>query len=136
MSTFEEEVLEALADEANTVPYKDVVFAQLSFRLKQGTLKLYSRRRKSSNPKKKKMADKGSHLFEFEFNEVKVECETRPRTRSYKFGLTLGGMYLRDMITPNSIFPLLVSPQNTQGMLAEKTKKCMESGKNLFTSRE
>ena len=44
-----------------------------------------------------------------------MELETRPRTKSFKFNLSLGGMYLRDKITPDSVFPLLISPQNVQG---------------------
>ena len=46
---------------------------------------------------------------------MQVEVETRPRTKSFKFNLSLGGMYLRDKITPDSVFPLLISPQNVQG---------------------
>ena len=36
MSTLEEELLEFLSDDANVVPYKDVVLVQLRFSLKQG----------------------------------------------------------------------------------------------------
>jgi vacuolar protein sorting-associated protein 13D len=114
ISSLEEELLEFLSDDTTVVPYKDVVFAQIFFTLKQGSVKLFSDTRSyPSSPVNKR--GKGCLLFELEFNDTRVEFESRPRTRSYKFCLSLGGMYLRDMITPNSIFPLLISPQNVQG---------------------
>ena len=109
--SLEGEIMDALADEANLVPYKDVVFAQLGFTLKRGTIQLFS---KSSYSNDNRTA-KRRLLFEYEFAETKVEFETRPRTKSLKFNLSLGGMYLRDKITPDSVFPLLISPQNVQG---------------------
>ena len=114
ISTLEEELLEFFSDDANVVPYKDVVLVQLSFALKQGTIKLFSDTRSyPSSPAHKQ--GQGSLLFELEFNDTRVEFESRPRTRSYRFQLSLGGLCLRDMITPDSMFPLLVSPQNVQG---------------------
>ena len=101
VSALEESLLEVLADEHNVAPYKDVIMAQLSFSLKQASLKL--------------LKSDQNLLFDFEFNEVKVDLENRPRTRSYKFELTLGSFHLRDVITPQSLFPLLISPQNISG---------------------
>ncbi len=106
VSTLEEELLEVLADEVNLVPYKDVVFAQLSFRLKRGSLSLRS---ETPTPTARQQ------LFKFDFDDVKLEMETRPRTKSYRLAMALGALSLRDCITPNSVFPLLVSPQSTQG---------------------
>ena len=48
-------------------------------------------------------------------DNVKVEHEFRPRTGSYMFSLRLGAIYLRDKITTHSIFPLLISPQSSEG---------------------
>ena len=49
ISTLEEELLEFLSDDANVVPYKDVVMVQLRFSLKQGTIKLFSDTRSHVN---------------------------------------------------------------------------------------
>ena len=108
-TSLEGEIMDALADEANVVPYKDVVFAQLGFSLKRGTVQLYSKKSFNDRTSSRRL------LFEYEFTDTKVECETRPRLKSFKFNLSLGGMYLRDKITPDSVFPLLISPQNVQG---------------------
>ena len=83
----------------------------------QGSVKLYSdaRPHPDSEAAAQTKRGHGSLLFELEFNDTRVEFESRPRTRSYRFQVSLGGLYLRDMITPDSIFPLLVSPQNVQG---------------------
>ena len=80
--------------------YKDSVFAQLSITLKSGTFKLVLNSRE---------------IFELEFENTKVEFESRPRTKSYKFLLTLEGLYLRDKIsTAASMFPTLISPVNAK----------------------
>lgn len=113
ISPLEEEFIEGLADDIHIVPYKDLIFAQINFVLKRGSFKLYSKR-KIYEPLPRQ-DDKGNLLFELEFNNVKLNCETRPRTRSYKFVLSLGAMYLRDMITKESVFPLLISPLNEEG---------------------
>lgn len=136
-STLEEELLEGLADDAGIVPYKDVIFAQFSFTLKQGTLKLLSKRNEL--------------LFDMEFNDMKADWESRPRyiskciqghsfatvsldfrTKSYKLGIALGAMNLRDKITQDSRFPFLISPHNVQGApLNHKTSVgSMSQGRN------
>ena len=112
LSSLEDEIIGALVDEAHFVPYKDLVFAQLGFSLKSGTFRLYSRGPKASRTSGR---DGDKLLFEFEFTGTKVECETRPRTQSFKFSLTLGAVYLRDRLSTNSVFPVLVSPQNVLG---------------------
>ena len=108
-TSLEEEIMDALADEANIVPYKDVIFAEMSFSLKRGTIQLFSKKSFNDRTSSRRL------LFEYEFTDTKLECETRPRLRSFKFNLSLGAMYLRDKITPDSVFPLLISPQNVQG---------------------
>lgn len=61
LSSLEDEIIGALTDEANLIPYKDLIFAQLGFSLKSGTLKLFSRGQKNSG------RDGDKPLFEFEF---------------------------------------------------------------------
>ena len=43
-----------------------------------------------------------------------VEHEHRPRTKSFLFSFHVGSVWLRDCITNNSLFPLLVSPQSSE----------------------
>ncbi len=37
--------------------------------------------------------------------------ESRPRTNGLKFNVSVGGLYLRDKMNPDSIMPVLVAPQ-------------------------
>ncbi|TRY62990.1 hypothetical protein TCAL_03981 [Tigriopus californicus] len=134
ISPLEEEFIEGLADDIHIVPYKDLIFAQINFVLKRGSFKLFSKR--SIYESLPRHDEKGNHLlFELEFNTVKLNCETRPRTRSYKFALSLGGMYLRDMITKESIFPLLISPLNEEGApLNSRASTCLRNFEGIAKS--
>ncbi len=51
-------------------------------------------------------------IVELECNTIKMLFESRPRTNGMKFGISVGGLYLRDKLTPNSILPVLIAPQN------------------------
>ena len=51
-------------------------------------------------------------IVELECNTIKMLFESRPRTSGMKFGISVGGLYLRDKLTPNSILPVLIAPQN------------------------
>ena len=53
LSSLEDEIIGALSDEATFVPYKDLIFAQLGFSLKSGTLRLFSRGQKTGSVKGK-----------------------------------------------------------------------------------
>ena len=77
----------------------------MSVHLRQASVKLM---------RSKTNCSEGQLLFDFEFQNVKVEHESRPRTGSYMFSLRLGAIYLRDKITTNSLFPLLISPQSSE----------------------
>lgn len=128
ISLLEEEIIEVLADQTRVTPYKDLVFAQLSVNLKQGALRLYTRTKTQpysnfsllaflSQEKLRESAEAMSErqlLCELEFNDMRAELETRPRTCSYKFGLSLGAVLLRDCVTRDSLFPLLISPQQSE----------------------
>ena len=78
----------------------------MSVHLRQASVKLM---------RSKTNCSEGQLLFDFEFQNVKVEHESRPsRTGSYMFSLRLGAIYLRDKITTNSLFPLLISHQSSE----------------------
>jgi hypothetical protein len=56
----------------------------------------------------------GVVLFQAELESVRLEHESRPRTESQLVGLSLGAIYLRDKVTPASLFPLLIAPQTAE----------------------
>ena len=51
-------------------------------------------------------------LVELECNTIKMLFESRPRSNGMKFLISVGGLYLRDKMTHNSIMPVLITPQN------------------------
>ena len=53
----------------------------------------------------------GIVFLELECSEVSMDLESRPRTNGLKFGIKVGGLYLRDKMTANSIMPVLIAPQ-------------------------
>ena len=109
----EEEIIEAIVDDVGTtIPYKDVVFLLCSFSMTRATTRLFS---------KSKLNEK-KPLFEFEFNDAKVEIETRPRVSSNRLVLSLGALCVRDFVTQDTIFPVLVSPLNVQGRILRTFK--------------
>ena len=50
-------------------------------------------------------------LLELECSEISMDLESRPRTNGLRFGIRVGGLYLRDKMTANSIMPVLIAPQ-------------------------
>ncbi|KAK3881484.1 hypothetical protein Pcinc_014068 [Petrolisthes cinctipes] len=102
--TLEEEILYVLSDtvENNTFMKRDAVFCQLSFTLKQSTFTLSTHTTQD---------DKRMDIFELELASVRMALESRPRSKSYKIDIELGSLILRDKITQDTAFPLLVSPQ-------------------------
>ena len=88
------------------VSHKDVVFSHLAVHLKEASVRLL--RAKVGEP-----LQGGQLLFHAQFNDVKAAHELRPRTGSLMFSLTVGAVFLRDKITRNSLFPLLISPQSS-----------------------
>lgn len=49
-------------------------------------------------------------MMEFEFKNLCLNVTSRPRSSSHTIELSLGAIYLKDKITPNTIFPVLVGP--------------------------
>ena len=50
-------------------------------------------------------------LLELECMAIKMQFESRPRTNGMRFGVSVGGLYLKDKVTKNSIMTELVKPQ-------------------------
>ncbi|XP_042225636.1 vacuolar protein sorting-associated protein 13D-like isoform X3 [Homarus americanus] len=110
--SLEEEILYVLSDtvENNTFMKRDAVFCQLSFTLKQSSFSLSSIKPSVSGTSMEEKEVK-SELFQLEFANVKMALESRPRSKSYKFNIELGSLSLRDKVTQESAFPLLITPQ-------------------------
>ncbi|XP_016402633.1 vacuolar protein sorting-associated protein 13D-like, partial [Sinocyclocheilus rhinocerous] len=52
-----------------------------------------------------------SGVIQLEFSGVKIRVESLPRSESSLLSVKLGGLFLRDLTTQGSIFPVLVSPK-------------------------
>lgn len=50
--------------------------------------------------------------MDLQFENVQLGFESRPRTGSLCFHVTLGAVSLHDHFTVNSAFPVLISPQS------------------------
>ena len=53
----------------------------------------------------------GSTGVELQFSRVRVGIESRPRAASHALHVSLGSVCLRERITPNTLFPILIAPQ-------------------------
>ena len=80
------------------------MYSHVAVNLKQASLKLTSA----------KEGPERVLLFQAELEAVRLEHESRPRTGSQLVGLSLGAIYLRDRVTPGSLFPLLIAPQTAE----------------------
>ncbi|XP_055636021.1 intermembrane lipid transfer protein Vps13D isoform X3 [Toxorhynchites rutilus septentrionalis] len=99
-SSIQDDILNALADsvDTNSLLKRDAVFGKFNFLLKRGTIDFCSAL--EMNPK-----------LQFQFLNLKLDVETRPRSGSHYLSLSLGTICIKDRLTPNSQFPDLVKPQ-------------------------
>ncbi|XP_066547335.1 intermembrane lipid transfer protein VPS13D isoform X1 [Amia ocellicauda] len=88
----------------NTFTRRDHLFARLDFLLEKGVVTLLHQDTKSQLPQE-------TGVIELEFSGVKIGVESLPRTESSLFSVQLGGLFLRDLTTQDTIFPVLVSPK-------------------------
>ncbi|XP_059807841.1 intermembrane lipid transfer protein VPS13D [Hypanus sabinus] len=89
----------------NTFTRRDHVFIKLNFLLQSGTISLLRHEREIS------LGGTETAFVELEFSGVKIGVESSPRTESSLFSIQLGGLFLRDLATQGSLFPVLVSPK-------------------------
>ncbi|KAF7280409.1 hypothetical protein GWI33_006075 [Rhynchophorus ferrugineus] len=99
----EGEILQVLADSAdnNTVLKRDVVFGQFTFCLKTGSLNLCTVDSESNET---------ASMLELEFKNLSLTVVSKPRTSSHTVELSLDTLYLKDRITADTMFPVLVGP--------------------------
>ena len=50
-------------------------------------------------------------LTEIEFSTVEWISELRPKTSTWEFNVSLGAVYLRDLFNKDTLFPVLIQPQ-------------------------
>lgn len=62
-------------------------------------------------------------MLEFQFKNLSLNIVSKPRSASHLVELSLGAVYLRDKINPNSFFPVLVGPPGQdRGSVATRSK--------------
>jgi len=104
ISAEEQEFLGELAEVGHNESLfkRDHVFVQLNFKLKSGKLHV-----ETTN-----LIGSCMPLAEFEICEVQWTSEMRPKSNSWQFSATLGAMFLRDLYSEKTLFPVLVQAQN------------------------
>ncbi|XP_071050524.1 intermembrane lipid transfer protein Vps13D isoform X2 [Onthophagus taurus] len=128
----EGEILKALSDsfDDNTILKRDVVFGKFSFSLKSGLISLCSTKDNSRE---------SIPMIELEFKNLSLNITSKPRSTSHIVELCLGGMYLKDKITSNTIFPTLIGPpsQERSSMIRSRGPSprvsLMSSNEDLFS---
>lgn len=112
-SNFEDEFLNALNDtvETNSILKRDAVFGKFHFILKKGTLDVF---RGGFNTDLMQM-------IQFQFENLLLNVESRPRSGSHFVSLSLGSILLKDLLTLNTEFPDIIKPQS-KDELQQKTK--------------
>uniref|UniRef100_A0A2I2YK25 Vacuolar protein sorting 13 homolog D n=1 Tax=Gorilla gorilla gorilla TaxID=9595 RepID=A0A2I2YK25_GORGO len=111
-----EEFFDPTADAScmNTYTKRDHVFAKLNLQLQRGTVTLLHK--EQGTPQMNESA-----FMQLEFSDVKLLAESLPRRNSSLLSVRLGGLFLRDLATEGTMFPLLVfpNPQKEVGRVSQ-----------------
>ncbi|XP_026189006.1 vacuolar protein sorting-associated protein 13D isoform X2 [Mastacembelus armatus] len=105
----------------NTFTKRDHLFARLEFLLEKGGVTLFHQDRRGDM-----LHDSG--VIQLEFSGVKVIVESLPRSESSLLSVKLGGLFLRDLTTLDTIFPVLVSPKTDKVVFAVNQTSGQSSG--------
>jgi vacuolar protein sorting-associated protein 13D len=118
-TTFDGELLDVLADtmDDDTLLRRDMVFGQFNFALVQGAISLCTAKNDCNNTKT---------VIELKFERVNLSYESRPRSGSHKFSISLGALYLHDFLTENSTFPILIQPQVVASNISSRIRNMSE----------
>lgn len=113
-NSFEDELLNALADtvDTNSILKRDAVFGKFDFILKKGTLDVFGGGFQIPNALK----------IQFQFENLLLGVESRPRSGSHFVSLSLGSVLLKDHITPSTQFPDVIKPQTKDEIFAQSKK--------------
>ncbi|MEJ1272417.1 vacuolar protein sorting 13D [Cricetulus griseus] len=98
----------------NTYTKRDHVFAKLNVQLQRGTVTLLHKEQGAAHASE-------SAFMQLEFSDVKLLAESLPRRNSSLLLVRLGGLFLRDLATEGTMFPLLVfpNPQKEVGRVSQ-----------------
>ncbi|XP_068395011.1 intermembrane lipid transfer protein VPS13D isoform X2 [Eschrichtius robustus] len=111
-----EEFFDPTADAScmNTYTKRDHVFAKLNLQLQRGTVTLLHQEQGAAQMNQ-------SAFMQLEFSGVKLLAESLPRRNSSLLSVRLGGLFLRDLATEGTMFPLLVfpNPQKEVGRVSQ-----------------
>ncbi|XP_046516082.1 intermembrane lipid transfer protein VPS13D isoform X2 [Equus quagga] len=111
-----EEFFDPTADASclNTYTKRDHVFAKLNLQLQRGTVTLSHQEQGTPHTDE-------SAFMQLEFSDVKLLAESLPRRNSSLLLVRLGGLFLRDVATEGTMFPLLVfpNPQKEVGRVSQ-----------------
>lgn len=112
-SSFEDEFLNALNDtvETNSILKRDAVFGKFQFILKKGTLDVFQGGFNTEL----------SQMIQFQFENLLLNVESRPRSGSHYVSLSLGSILVKDHLTVKTEFPDIIKPQSKDDM-QQKTK--------------
>ncbi|XP_043916363.1 vacuolar protein sorting-associated protein 13D [Protopterus annectens] len=91
----------------NTFTKRDHLFAKLNLHLQGGTVTLLQQVWPAASE---------AAFMQLEFAGVKIQVESLPRTHSSLFSVQLGALFLRDLATQGTIFPVLVSPKQKEAV--------------------
>ncbi|XP_054629816.1 intermembrane lipid transfer protein VPS13D isoform X1 [Dunckerocampus dactyliophorus] len=95
----------------NTFTRRDYLFARLEFLLEKGGVTLFHQDSRDAILHE-------SGVIQLEVSGVKVVVESLPRSESSLLSVKLGGLFLRDLTTHGTIFPVLVSPKLDKVVIA------------------
>uniref|UniRef100_A0A3Q3XBB5 UBA domain-containing protein n=1 Tax=Mola mola TaxID=94237 RepID=A0A3Q3XBB5_MOLML len=95
----------------NTFTRRDHLFTRLEFLLEKGGVMLFHQ---------DKIGDAlhESGVIQLEFSGVRVIVDSLPRSESSLLSVKLGTLFLRDLTTEGTIFPVLVSPKTDKVVVA------------------
>lgn len=73
-------------------------------------------------------------MLELEFKNLWLSVLSKPRTCSHIIELALGALFLKDKITQNTMFPILVGPPGFDRTLAQRGRPSPRLGLNSASS--
>lgn len=111
----------------NTFTRRDHLFARLDFLLEKGGVTLFHQDRRGGTLHE-------SGVIQLEFSGVKVSVESLPRSESSLLSVKLGGLFLRDLTTQGTIFPVLVSPKTDKVVVAMNQPSGQSSSSSEYSS--
>lgn len=120
----EDDILTALKEtiENDTFSKRDAIFGNFTFALSNGRIVLMSNRCKNNDA-----------ILEMELQNLFCFVEVKPKLTSYRVGISLGSVSLKDKLTDPTEYPYIVKPQNQE---YQNHKSLYSEFLNLFTRQD